>query len=254
MEVQRMIKWIIQNPNIAAVCVAAISALIAALSAIVAFCANLQNRKQYEESIQPQLSMSLVEYNSYLYLKIKNTGKLPAKNVNISLISIQNNGDFNELEPDGLFDSEFELYSEESVQGRVALHGKSMVHDTFPQIEINVTYDNGISKKRCSYLRTVTYQSAYAEKIAADVNMDIHSIESSLGSIARANVRTANYLDGRQVGAFDERNILAQKSLKSDLLAVTGKPEEPSLTREETIDEAKNHSKQGGQTWPTNLN
>ncbi len=240
-----MIEWINQNSNTVALFVAVISALIAALSAIAAFCANWQNRLQYKESIQPQLSMELVEYSPWLYLNIKNTGKLPAKNVRISLVSIHNNGCNNELWPDGLFNSEFELYPDESVQGKVALQGKSIEQETFPQITVNVTYNNGTSKKLCTYSRTVTYQSSYAEKIVADVNMDTRSIESSLGSIARANVRTANYLDGRQVAAFDELNILAQKSLKDDLLAVTGKLAEPSLTREETIKEARNHPERG---------
>ena len=49
--------------------VAAISALIAAITAIAAFMANHQNKKQYKDSIQPQLSMSLVEFNSILYLR-----------------------------------------------------------------------------------------------------------------------------------------------------------------------------------------
>ena len=51
--------------------VAAISALIAAITAIAAFMANHQSKKQYKDSIQPQLSMSLVEFNSFLYLRIK---------------------------------------------------------------------------------------------------------------------------------------------------------------------------------------
>ena len=234
-----LMDWINQNTNTVALFIAIISALIAALSAIAAFCANGQNRKQYKASIQPQLSMSLVEYYPWLYLNIKNAGKLPAKKLKISLVSIQNNGDFNKLNPDGLFDCEFELYPGESVQGRVAMQGKSMVQDTFPQLNINVAYNNGVNKKLCFYSRTVTYQSAYTEKIVADVNIDTKSIESSLGSIARANIRTANYLDGRQVGAFDELNILPGKSLKNDLLGITGKPPEPSLTREETIKESR---------------
>ena len=232
-------KWICNNLNTMTLFVAAISALMGALSAIAAFCANGQNRRQYKASIQPQLSMSLVEYYSCLYLNIKNTGKLPAKQVKISLVSIQNNGDSNKLNPDGLFDCEFELYPEESVQGRVAMQGNIMVQDTFPQLNINVAYNNGVNKKLCSYSRTVTYQSAYTEKIVADVNIDTKSIESSLGSIARSNVRIANYLDGSQLYAFDALDILPRKSLKNDLLEITGKPTEPSLTREETIKESR---------------
>lgn len=234
-----LMDWINQNTNTITLFIAIISALIASLSTVASFCANGQNRKQYKESIQPQLSMSLVEHKQWLYLNIKNTGKLPAKKVKISLESIQNNGDFSDLEPDGLFKGEFDLYPDECVQGKVAVHGGSMLHDTFPQITIHVIYNNGKSKKLCSYSRTVTYQSSYAKKIAADVHLDTKNIESALGSIARANVRTANYLDGRQVTAFDELNILAGESLKNDLLEITGKPIEPILTREETIIESR---------------
>lgn len=35
--------------------------------------------------------------------------------------------------------------------------------------------------------------------------------------MARANLRTANYLDGCQVVPYDELNILAHKSLHDDL-------------------------------------
>ena len=238
-----MIEWINQNPNIAAVCIAAISAFIAALSTLAAFCANQQNRKQYKESIQPQLSMSLVQYERWLYLRIKNTGKLPAKHTRITLIGIHNNGETDELMPDALFKNEFELYPGESVQGKVALLAETITQEAFPQIEISVVYNIG-KRKRCAYMRTVSYQSAYDEKILTDVNIDARNIESSLISIARANVRTANYLDGRQVAAFDELNILAQKSLKDDLLEIIGKPSESTLTREETIKEAKNQERE----------
>ena len=239
MRLQKMIKWICQNSDAAAVLVAAVSAFIASLSTLAAFWANRQSRKQYEQSVQPQLSMGLVEYGPWLYLRVKNTGKLPAKKVRITLVSIHNNGDRDKLIPDKLFNNDFELYPEESVQGRVALQGRNIEQEIFPQIEINVTYDNGMSKKLCSYLRTVTYQSAYNEKVIADVNLNTRSIESSLGSIARANIRTANYLDGMQVSSFDERNILAQKSLRDDLLAVAGDHSEFVQTRKETIEEAK---------------
>lgn len=38
--------------------------------------------------------------------------------------------------------------------------------------------------------------------------------------MAKANLRTANYLDGCQVAPFDELNILARKSLHDDLQSV----------------------------------
>ena len=92
--------------------VAAISAFIAAISAIAAFVANHQNKKQYKESVQPQLSMSLVEFNSVLYLRVKNTGKLAARNIEIRVNGIRNNGCSDKLFLDDLFNGEFELYPE----------------------------------------------------------------------------------------------------------------------------------------------
>lgn len=231
-----MIEWITQNDTTVASLIAATSALISAITAIIAFCANRQGRKQYQESIQPQLSMSLVNYNSWLYLMIKNTGGLPAKNIIITLDGITNNGGFDEFIPDALFSSSFELYPEEIVQGKVALQGGDISHAIFPQIQISVSYTCGTAKKKHSYSRTVTYQSAYTEKIIADVHLDTKNIDSSLGSIARASVRTANYLDGRQVAVFDELNILAHESLKNDLLTAVGKPTQPVMSREETIE------------------
>lgn len=233
-----MSEWISNNSNVIAIYIAAISALISAITAIAAFSSNRQNRKQYKESIQPQLSMSLLQYGAYLYLKIKNTGKLPAKNIRITLNKIVNNGGFDEFIPDALFSNEFELYPEEIVQGKVAMQGGDIAHQVFPQISITISY-NSNGKKLHSYSRTVTYQSAYSEKIVTDVCMDTSSIEDSLDSAMRAIVRMANYLDGRQVAPFDKLNILANQSLRNDLLAAAQKPEEPVKTREDTIAEVR---------------
>lgn len=218
-----------------AVIIAAVSALIAAASAIAAFISNYQNRKQYLESIQPQLSMSLVEFNSWLYLRIKNTGKSAAKNVLISLKAVKDNGGFDELIPDSLFSNSFELYPEEVVQGKVALRGGDISHKIFPSVEMEVSYESSVNGQECKYTRTVTFLSAYNEKISADINLDTRKIEDSLKSISRATVRTANYLDGHQVGSFDELDILAGKSLENDLCKTLGQVEKPGMTRIETI-------------------
>lgn len=225
--------------------VAAISALIAAITAIAAFMANHQNKKQYKDSIQPQLSMSLVEFNSILYLRIKNSGKTAAKNIEIRIAGIKNNGSSNNLYPDDLFKGTFELYPEEVVQGEVATCGRTIVQSVFPQVEISVSYRVDGAKKITAYKRTVTYLSAYTEKISADINLDTRQMEDSLKSIARASVRTANYLDGRQVAPFDELNILAGCSLKTDLLNVLHKESGTVLSRSETIEEALGSNKEG---------
>ena len=152
--------------------VAAISALIAAITAIAAFMANHQNKKQYKDSIQPQLSMSLVEFNSILYLRIKNSGQTAAKNIEIRITGIKNNGNSNNLYLDDLFKGTFELYPEEVVQGKVAICGRNIAQSVFPQVEVSVSYRVDGAKKSTAYKRTVTYLSAYTEKISADINLD----------------------------------------------------------------------------------
>lgn len=224
--------------------ISAIATLIAALSAIAAFRANSQSKKQYFDSIQPQLTMSLVEYNSWLYLKIKNTGRTAAKKIQITVKSIKNNGGFDELILDDLFNSSFELYPEEIVQGKVALQGGDISHTVFPCIEMTVSYEVGAGVPKVEYSRTVTYISAYDKKISADINFDTHNIESDLNGILRSAARIANYLDGRQLAPFDTLNVLAGKPLKNDLLDVHGKEQEAIPTREETIIETLQHEQE----------
>ena len=225
-------------PDSLAVIIAAISALIAAVSAVAAIIANYQNKKQYLESIQPQLSMSLVEFNSLLYLRIKNTGRSAAKNIFISLREIKNNGYFDELEPDSLFASSFELYPEETVQGKVASCRGDLLHRVFPSVEMDVSYESSVNGQKYKYTRTVTFLSAYGEKISADVNCDIGEIEDALKCISRAVVRNANYLDGRQIASFDKLDILAGKTLENDLHKTSGQPEKPVMTSIEKIKKA----------------
>lgn len=189
--------------------------------------------------------MKLLQYNNMLYLQIKNTGGLAAKEIEINISEINNNGNATDLLLGALFKQPFELYPEEVVQDRVACFGASIVDDAFPQIKLNAKYCVGKRKKPQEYKRTVTFVSAYAEKISADVNMNMSSLESSARSIARATVRTANYLDGNKVGVFDELNIIADKCLVNDLHSTLGQETEPVMSREETIDAALNAEKAG---------
>lgn len=54
--------------------------------------------------------------------------------------------------------------------------------------------------------------------------------------MAKANLRTANYLNGCQVAPFDELNILAHKSLHDDLQSVKqGENVSTVMKREEVI-------------------
>lgn len=147
-----------------------------------------------------------------------------------------------------LFNGEFELYPEEVVQGKVALLGENLVQSAFPQVEVSVSYRAVEAKEETTYKRTVTFLRAYTEKITADVNLDTKKIEDSLRSIARASVRTANYLDGQQTIPADELNILAKCSLKTDLLDVLGKEPQTVPSRSETIEEALGGNKKNNRT------
>lgn len=220
-----------------------ISVLIATLSFLVAFVSSVRNRRQYKNSIQPQLSMKLLEYKHFLYLQIKNTGKLAAKGIVVKPISIENNGYSNEFATGDLFKDSFELYPEETVQDVIARFGASLANNAFPTVTIEVSYCADSQRKKHSYRRTVSFISAYTDKISADVNVDLRNIESSLNGIARADIRTANYLDGCQVAPFDELNILARKSLANDLHETLGQKISPIKTREETIDDALSQRK-----------
>lgn len=222
-----------------------ITAATAIISVFIATFALIQGHKQYKDSVQPQLSMKLLQYNNMLYLQVKNTGGLAAKEIEINILEINNNGNANDLLPGALFKQPFELYPEEVVQDRIAYFGASIVDDAFPQIKLNAKYCVGKRKKPQEYKRTVTFVSAYAEKISADVNMNLGGLESSARSIARAAVRTANYLDGNKVAAFDELNIMSDKCLANDLHNALGQATEPIMSREETIDAALSAEKAG---------
>jgi hypothetical protein len=57
-------------------------------------------------------------------------------------------------------------------------------------------------------------------KIYGDFNIDLRELNKNVDVMAKANLRTANYLDGCQVAPFDKLNILAHRSLHDDLKAV----------------------------------
>lgn len=232
------LKTIFGSTNNIAVFISALSALIAAISTVIAFVSNRRSQKHYKESIKPQLSMKLVDFNGFLYLQIKNTGKTVAREISIKPLEIKNNGD-NDHTPntDGLFSMKFELYPEETVQSEVGMCFQTIATSAFPQLTLSVEYSIDGVKKKVEYNRTVTYAPAYDTKIIADINVDKREIEHSLKSISRASVRTANYLDGRQIAEFDDLNILAGQTLRNDLKNAIGKDEDPVMTREETLNE-----------------
>lgn len=84
--------------------------------------------------------------------------------------------------------------------------------------------------------RTVIFSPSYDEKIYGDFNIDLRELNKNMDVMAKANLRTANYLDGCQVAPFDELNILAHKSLHDDLQSVKqGENVSTVMKREEVI-------------------
>ena len=84
--------------------------------------------------------------------------------------------------------------------------------------------------------RTVFFSPSYDEKICGDFNIDLRELNKNVDVMAKANLRTANYLDGCQVAPFDELNILAHKSLHDDLQSVKqGENVSTVMKREDVI-------------------
>lgn len=64
----------------------------------------------------------------------------------------------------------------------------------------------------------------------------MREFNKNMDVMAKANLRTANYLNGCQVAPFDELNILAHKSLYDDLQSVKqGENVSTVMKREEVI-------------------
>ena len=202
---------------------------------------NEQIHSQHIESLEPTLSMKLIELSHVLYLTIENTGQIEAKDIQISVLKLENNGNSIELSLDDLFSSTFELYPKETVQGMVGISGANIATQIFPQLTVSVSYLRPDLNRRKEYERTVIYNNGQDRNSNENIDIDGCSMASDIDSIARAAVRMANYLDGCQVAKFDQLNILAGKSLKDDMIeAIARKKESSILSRAETIAECSN--------------
>lgn len=225
----------IGTPEIAMI-ISAISAVISLVSVGTSIYYNNKNQKQYNRSLEPSLSFRLLELNGMLYLQIVNAGKSAAENIKITVKTLENNGSIDGLCLDKLFSESFDLYAGETTQGRVAIWGENMVDHTFPKLTIDVKYTQYITKKTVCFSRNVIFNPSYAAKVYADVNIDMNEMNKNISRIAKANLRTANYLDGCQVAPFDDLNILANKSLHDDMLDIQKGIKQSNIqSRNETI-------------------
>lgn len=215
---------------------------------LLALYQNHKIHEQYIESQEPLLSMSLIREKDILYLVIENNGGIQAEDINIEVLSISNNGIDNELQLDDLFKLTFQLYPKEKVKGMVAMSRKPIGTKIFPQIRLRVTYTRPDLKRKKVYERTVTYNKIFEQDSVIDSEIVIKNISNDIDKISKANVRIANYLDGHQVGKFDEINILANRSLNNDLVdAIILKQKTPIINRVQTIEESLTREDNNGQ-------
>lgn len=207
---------------------------------LLAFWQNYQIQIQRLESLEPVLSMKLIEINSFLFLSIENTGFVEAKDIKIDVKEIKNNGNEDKLLLDMLFSQCFELYPKEMVQGMVAVSGRNKENMIFPQIKVDVSYLRPDTGRVKTYSRTVTFNNGYDQKIAADINYDNSQMESSVKAMARANIRLANYFDGHKVSSIDELDVMSNRSFLNDMIHLkVSNDEVPIVTREKTIEKCQ---------------
>lgn len=72
--------------------ISVISIIISAVAVIVTVVFNWVSHIQYLKSIEPQLSFRLTDYEGILCLSVKNTGKLAATDLKITINELHDNG------------------------------------------------------------------------------------------------------------------------------------------------------------------
>lgn len=216
--------------------IAIISAIVAVVSTLTSIYYNSKNQKQYLKSLEPALSFKLFKHKGTLFLQIANTGQSPAVNIRVVVKEIKNNGSRNELELDKLFDNDFDLYPNEVTQGMVAYWGANIVEHAFPSVSVYVEYNDKITNKEVVYNRTIIYNPSFGETVHAKVDMDLKDIRDDINTMARANLRTANYLDGCKLSYIDRLDVISGNSLHDDLIDVVKGNEDSNIwTRQEVI-------------------
>lgn len=196
-------------------CIQIVASAITLLALIVTIIDNLKTHAEYRTLNAPSLSFSLQERGSELILSVTNTGQRRASAIQIGVTRIENNGDA-PLYPEQIFNKEqtFDLDTSDTVSDRIAISGRNVGRSIFPKLFLSISYKDG--KQIVQYERSVIIDYLHSDTPISIKDMD--KICSSLKSTNRAAVRIANYLDGCQVGSFDELEILAGKCLYDDLV------------------------------------
>ena len=186
------------------------SLIISICALIVTIIFNIITHQQYVDSLEPLLSFKLYRESNLLLLNISNKGKSAAEHIKLRIVDLIDNGKSNTLCPDNIFDNEFELYPEESIQVLIATSINALGENIFPKLKISIEYIKGNTKKKIKYDRVITNTRTMEEKV------DLNKIENSLESISLSNNRLANYIDGHFLTAFDRLNIMPKSSLYKD--------------------------------------
>ncbi|MBQ9833845.1 MAG: hypothetical protein IJO33_01480 [Bacilli bacterium] len=224
---------ILKDNNISNI-IALVSTIIALAALIVTIASNNKNNKRYIDSLKPLLSFEFYQINGMLILAIKNTGMSEAKNINLKIKKLKNNGDNNKLMLDDLFKSEFMLYPTEEVQGIIGIYGERIDKEVFPMLDIEISYIEGNDNKNINYSRTI-----FLKKNIYGRN-HLSRIEDSIESISYSNNRLANYIEGRTLFAFDRINVFPHNSLYKDMKDAINNVDRPEDT--ENIDDVNTKS------------
>ena len=187
------------------------SLFIAILALFVTIIFNMITHRQYIESLNPLLSFRFIEHDGFLYLAITNTGQSAAKNIKVDIKELCNNGDRNILELDDLFNSEFNLFPNETVQGVIGLSGANIAQAVFPYINVDIIYIKGNDKKTEKYSRKITFSRTNENGI------NLNCLEDDINSVSYSVNRIANYLEGRTLFAIDRLNTFPHNSLYKDM-------------------------------------
>ncbi|MCI9366607.1 MAG: hypothetical protein HFJ54_09065 [Clostridia bacterium] len=202
--------YLLKNNNISDF-IASLSLIVAIIAVIVTIIINVRENKKYINSLKPLLSFSLYEMNGLLLLLVKNNGQSEAKNIRIEVLELKNNGNNSKLMLDAIFKDEFMLYPTEETQGIIAISGKNIETNIFPEVKLNISFIEGNDNKKIEYCRTITFTRKMEEKDR------LENIEDSIESISYSNNRIANYIEGRTLFTFDRMNVIPKNSLYKDM-------------------------------------
>lgn len=191
--------------------IASLSLIVAIIAVIVTIIINVRENKKYINSLKPLLSFSLYEMNGLLLLLVKNNGQSEAKNIRIKVLELKNNGSNSKLVLDAIFNEAFMLYPTEETQGIIAISGRNVETDIFPQVKLDISFIEGNDNKKIEYCRTITFNRKMEEKDR------LENIEDSIESISYSNNRMANYIEGRTLFTFDRMNVIPKSSLYKDM-------------------------------------